>query len=305
MDLSTPLSRRTAIIGLAALAGPGLCPADPDEAYRLALEKERKEAGENFKSTRGPLTLLARFSPREGKWSIGSDPACSFALPGSTAPPRVGEVTVKAGKAVLQFAPGVEAMAGAKAVRSVQADSQGTKPVTASVGDLRFHLYFIREGQLQISVSDPNSTLRREAQPLSWFPVDRRYRIVGDWVPYDQPKHVMFLDNDGSSRDRNIPGYVTFEVDGKKMRMTAILRPDNPKPFFVFGDATNGHETYGAGRFLEADPPKDGKMTLDFNTAHNPLCAYNHEYLCPVAPRENRLSAAIRAGERKYPGNHT
>ena len=87
--------------------------------------------------------------------------------------------------------------------------------------------------------------------------------------------------------------------------MTAILRPDNPRLFFVFGDTTNGQETYGAGRFLEADPPKSGKVIMDFNTAHNPLCAYNHEYLCPVAPRENHLPVPIRAGERKYPGSHT
>ena len=306
MDLSAPLSRRAAIIAFNALvAAPGLCPAESDEAYRCSLEKERNKADEEFKSAHGPLTLLARFSPRDGKWTVGSDPSCAFVLPGSSAPSRVGEVIVMPGKATLRFAQGVGATAGGKPIRSLDADSQATTPLTATVGELRFHLYFIRDGQLQISVSDPNSVLRREAQPRSWFLVDKRYRIVADWVPYDIPKHVMFLDNDGSSRDRNIPGYATFETDGKKMRMTAILRPENPKPFFVFGDTTNGHETYGAGRFLESDPPKNGKMTLDFNTAHNPLCAYNHEYLCPVAPRENRLSVPIRAGERKYPGNHS
>jgi hypothetical protein len=147
--------------------------------------------------------------------------------------------------------------------------------------------------------------LRRDAQPLSWFPIDKQYHLIADWVPFDQPKTVMFLDNDGSSRERSIPGYVSFSIDGKKLKMTAILRPDNPRLFFVFGDTTNSHESYGAGRFLEADPPKSGKVTLDFNTAHNPLCAYNHEYLCPVAPRENRLPVPVRAGERKYPGSHT
>jgi hypothetical protein len=93
-------------------------------------------------------------------------------------------------------------------------------------------------------------------------------------------------------------------LDGRDLRLTPILRPENPNPFFVFGDTTNNHETYGAGRFLEADPPRNGKIILDFNKAYNPLCAYNHQFLCPIAPRENRLSIPIRAGERKYPGNH-
>ena len=93
-------------------------------------------------------------------------------------------------------------------------------------------------------------------------------------------------------------------MDGRDLRLTPILRPENPNPFFVFGDTTNNHETYGAGRFLEADPPQNGKIILDFNKAYNPLCAYNHEFLCPIAPKENRLPLPIRAGEKKYPGNH-
>jgi uncharacterized protein (DUF1684 family) len=124
-------------------------------------------------------------------------------------------------------------------------------------------------------------------------------------MPYDKPKTVHVPDNDGSSRERTIPAFVRFVINGQKLTMTAVLRPDNPKPFFVFGDTTNGHETYGAGRFLDADPPRNGKITLDFNEAHNPLCAYNHEFLCPIAPKENRLTVAIRAGEQKYRGNHS
>ena len=215
MKLSPTLSRRAALIALSALAESRVSLADSYAAYRAKLEEERRQAGENFKSARGPLTLLARLSPRDGKWTIGSDSSCSFALP--SGPPHVGEINVRAGKAKLDFVTGVSAMVDGKPAHSVEADSRDPKPMTASVGEVRFHLYFIRGEQLQISVSDPNSALRREAQPLSWFPVDKRYRIVADWVPYGQPKHVMFLDNDGSSRERNLPGNVTFEVDGKKL----------------------------------------------------------------------------------------
>lgn len=157
MTLSTTVSRRSAITGLTTLAGSCLCPAASNDAYIGALEEERKQIGETFKSTRGPLTLLARFSPADGTWTVGSDPGCSLVIPSSAAPRLVGEVRVEAGMASLQFAPGVNATANGKSVHSLHADTQTTNPITATVGDLRFHLYFIRSEQLQLSVSDPNS----------------------------------------------------------------------------------------------------------------------------------------------------
>ena len=76
--------------------------------------------------------------------------------------------------------------------------------------------------------------------------------------------------------------------------------------FIPFRDATNGAETYGAGRYLvdaakSADlggEPATGTMILDFNFAFQPSCAFDPRWACPLAPPENRLDIAIRAGER-------
>ena len=293
-------SRRAVLIAAASILGTSVCPAEVDQTYEQKLKRERDEAGEHFKGPHGPLTLISRFSPKEGTSTLGRDPSCSLILPVAAAPSHVGDVSVNAGKAVLRFSPSVQATVNGKPATTLEADAKSTAQPSATVGSLRIHLYFIRNEQLQISVSDPNAQLRKDAQPLSWFPIDKKLRVVADWVPYEKPKTVSVPDNDGSSRERSIPGFVSFTMEGKKLRLTAVLRPDNPKLFFVFGDTTNNHETYGAGRFLDADPPVNGKVTLDFNQAHNPLCAYNHEYLCPVAPKENRLPVPIQAGERKY-----
>ena len=37
---------------------------------------------------------------------------------------------------------------------------------------------------------------------------------------------------------------------------------------------------------------------MDFNLAYNPYCAYNENWSCPLTPFENRLKAAIAAGEK-------
>jgi hypothetical protein len=71
---------------------------------------------------------------------------------------------------------------------------------------------------------------------------------------------------------------------------------------FLFKDQTAGKETYGAGRFVEAVMPKDGKVILDFNRAYNPWCAVNPYAACPIPPKENRLAVRVEAGE-KYAGH--
>jgi uncharacterized protein (DUF1684 family) len=78
--------------------------------------------------------------------------------------------------------------------------------------------------------------------------------------------------------------------------------------FLPFRDATSGQGSYGGGRYL-TDTIKgthgrgvvvgdDGMVTLDFNYAYNPSCAYNPRWACPLAPPENHLDGAVEAGER-------
>jgi uncharacterized protein (DUF1684 family) len=76
--------------------------------------------------------------------------------------------------------------------------------------------------------------------------------------------------------------------------------------FLPFRDATNGIETYGAGRYVldavkGADlggDPAASRLVVDFNFAYQPSCAFDPRWACPLAPPENRLDLAIPAGER-------
>lgn len=70
--------------------------------------------------------------------------------------------------------------------------------------------------------------------------------------------------------------------------------------FIVLGDATNGHDTYGGGRFLYATPPVGGKTILDFNRAYNPPCVFTPYATCPLPPKQNRLPFRVEAGEKAY-----
>ena len=118
----------------------------------------------------------------------------------------------------------------------------------------------------------------------------------------------------GKERPCEKYGRVRFEMDGKLLelqvyRLMDIRRPVDPADefFLPFRDATSGVETYPAGRYVSLVPTGDGTYVLDFNRAHNPLCAYGRpeKYVCPVTPRENRLPVRIEAGERGYRGAPT
>ncbi|HWL65678.1 MAG TPA: DUF1684 domain-containing protein [Actinomycetota bacterium] len=73
--------------------------------------------------------------------------------------------------------------------------------------------------------------------------------------------------------------------------------------FVPYKDATSGHETYGAGRYLfdtvkgaDLGSTQDG-LIFDFNFAYNPSCAYDPRWVCPLAPPPNHLELEVRAGE--------
>ena len=97
------------------------------------------------------------------------------------------------------------------------------------------------------------------------------------------------------------PGTASFTIPGlpaaPALHLDAVLEPGETKLFFIFRDQTAGKTTYGAGRFLYADPPVDGKVVLDFNRAYSPPCAFTAYATCPMPPASNKLPVAIEAGE--------
>lgn len=109
----------------------------------------------------------------------------------------------------------------------------------------------------------------------------------------------------GASQHFRRWGRVRFQVEGQEAAMTIYIDPSGHSLFLPFRDATNGDETYGAGRYLDNHRPgleslAGDRVEIDFNYAYNPYCAYNENYSCPLPPRENWLRLPIRAGERDF-----
>ena len=87
------------------------------------------------------------------------------------------------------------------------------------------------------------------------------------------------------------------QIDGIQYLLDAF--DDDGTLILVFGDLTNGLESYSAGRFLLVSPdPGSDEITLNFNHAFVPPCGFSIHYNCPLPPPQNRIQKAIRAGER-------
>jgi uncharacterized protein (DUF1684 family) len=135
---------------------------------------------------------------------------------------------------------------------------------------------------------------------IEHFPIDLGWRVTGRLEPEASDEPMEILDVTGIITRETSPGRVAFERDGQTWRLRALDGGDG-KLWLVFGDTTNGRETYGGGRFLYSEPlADDGTVVVDFNLAYNPPCVFSPYATCPLPPAENRLPLRIEAGELLY-----
>jgi uncharacterized protein (DUF1684 family) len=142
-----------------------------------------------------------------------------------------------------------------------------------------------------------------QADDLEAFGGIDAYEYDPDWVIQAQFTPVEGLTvgfehikDEGDERETAIPGEITFEKDGVAYNLAAFKSGRALQ--LVFGDATNGDSTYSVGRFLFLAPNPDGTITLDFNRAVLPPCAFSYAFNCPLPPKQNRFPFAVEAGEK-------
>ena len=151
----------------------------------------------------------------------------------------------------------------------------------------------------------PLPEAEREAFPgLPFFDYDPALRVLAKVVEKESEHYEIETSGDGTYGFSRF-AEARFEIGGVPAALELYWLDGYVGGVFVpFRDATGGKETYGAGRYLldtgkGADLGMQGeRLVLDFNFAYNPSCAYDPQWVCPLAPPRNRLDVAIRAGER-------
>ena len=297
------MGRRGAAALLLIAACVGLGAGTASEGYQVDVEKWRQDRETRLKSDSGWLTVSGLFWLKEGANRFGSDRGNDIVLPAS-APALAGVFEHHGDKTTVKVQNGATVTSAGEAITEMEmkSDKDGD-PTILALGDLS--MFVIARGErYAIRLKDKNSALRKQFTQLTWYPVKPEYRVTASFQAFDPPKMIPIPNILGQTDQLPCPGYVTFKLNGKKIRLDPVLEdPDAKELFFIFKDHTSGGTTYPSGRFLYADLPVEGKVVLDFNKAYNPPCAFTPYATCPLPPPQNKLDIAIEAGELSY-GHH-
>lgn len=285
---------------LACLVGTVSLHADD---YPATIAQWRSERVGRLTAPDGWLSLIGLHWLQVGDNSVGSAEDNRIRLSAGAA--YLGTVRLTAdGKAGFLAAPA--------SLANVDGVAAGEHPVELSYGVGKPSLvaarnvsfFVIKRGEkIGLRVRDSESARRTGFAGIDYFDIDPSWRIEATWVPFAPPRMIPITNVLGQTSTMPVPGKAVFTRAGRTLELLPVLEggPDDPL-FFIIADETSGTETYGASRFLYAEPPKDGKIVLDFNRAQNPPCAFTPFATCPLPPKENRLPIRVTAGEKVYRG---
>jgi uncharacterized protein (DUF1684 family) len=155
--------------------------------------------------------------------------------------------------------------------------------------------------------SDKTSPLeehhRMKFKRLPFFNINKKFAINASWV---RCSDSSWFEMETTTNRRPIYrkfAKLSFFFKGEKYSLTAFQPQKMYKKkgyenylFIPFGDASNGHKTYGGGRYVEVNFTNEDFLLIDFNKSYNPYCAYSNRYSCPKVPFENILNITINAG---------
>ena len=249
---------------------------------------------EKLRDPNGWLTLVGLHWLKPGENRFGADASNDIVLSGPDVPAHAGALQLTDGEVRLRYA--------AEELRDepLVTDRAG-EPTVIQLGTL--HMYVIQRGERRaLRVRDHDSPAVAAFRGMDHFPIDPSWRIEGRLVPSTPGEKIEIVDVTGDVGSEATPGTVRFERDGREWSIAALPGDvDKRNLWLVFGDASNGQETYGGGRFVYTEPlGDDGSVVIDFNIAYNPPCVFSPFATCPLPPPENRLPIPIQAGERSF-----
>jgi uncharacterized protein (DUF1684 family) len=264
--------------------------------YENEILQWRAKVYQGLVRENGWLALAGLYWLNEGRNLIGSNPMCEIILP-ERAPTFIG-VAERKGKTVrFTLAEGVQVkINGRSAQKALLRSSQDAKPSYITWNETLRMVVHEHAGNFAIRIWDNERRERFSLPPLKWFPVNKNFRIPARYKRYTQSQVIDHPDTMGETVDDRVDGYVMFKFEGETYKLDAS-ETKSGRLFIKFRDQTSNKETYPPSRYYYTEPVKNGRVTIDFNYAYSPPCAFTEYATCIFAPPQNNLPFRVEAGE--------
>ncbi|MFI1743538.1 DUF1684 domain-containing protein [Thalassobellus sediminis] len=148
---------------------------------------------------------------------------------------------------------------------------------------------------------------RKVFEGLDFFKFDSTYVVKAKLKRTPNSKWFSMKTTTSRVSKERVYGILYFELKGEQFQLNIYQGKDLMQKegyedylFLPFIDETNGLESYGGGRYIDARIPEGDTLIIDFNKAYNPYCAYNDKYSCPIVPRVNYLKTRVEAGVKTF-----
>ncbi len=268
------------------------------DAHRHVIEDWRAGRHASLSAPDGYLSQVGLAWLKDGENRVGSVAGNDIRLTGG--PAVWGSVFVENGQ--VRFVRAVNSQVsidgeGLNEARLI-ADTEGEATIVRD-GSISFYVIF-RES-FALRVKDSQAVARLNFKGVENYPINEDWLINGRFVQARKGTTIEIVNVLGQVSDSSVLGAFEFEKDGKTHSLLGLEDEDTEDVWFIFADRTSGHGSYGAGRFLHSDAmPEDGHLTVDFNKAYNPPCAFNPYSTCPLPPQRNRMDLEVTAGEKDF-----
>ena len=268
------------------------------DTFKQAEIEWRAAHEETMKDDDSWLNVVGLFFLKEGANPFGTSQDFRISLPKYSTVNEAGVMFLKDGKVTYEMARAQRATIDGKA------QNEGSLELGQIMTHNHLRMFLIeRGGKIALRVRDLRARSFLDFKALDFYRPKKKYQVEAEFTPFDPPKKIKVTTVISTEVELLVPGIIRFELEGQQLELTPTLESMEDEQWLImFQDQTSGSTTYSGGRFLYIDPPKDGKVDLNFNRAVNPPCAYTIYATCPLPPSENWLDAAIEAGERAYHG---
>ena len=286
------------LFALPLLADQTIVSVKESENHDQVIAAWRADRHERLKGPHGYLTQVGLEWLKDGENSVGSAAGNEIRLTGG--PAYWGSVFLQDDR--LHFTNfdsdrvriNGESLTQARLVP----DTEG-EPTFVTAGTLTFHV--ILRGSYALRIKDSEAEARLNFKGVDNYPVDESWQINGRFFQADKGASIEIVNVLGQVSDSPVLGTFEFDMDGKTHSLLGLEDKETEDVWFIFADRTSGHGTYGAGRFLHSDAmPENGRLTVDFNKAYNPPCAFSPYSTCPLPPQRNRMDLLVTAGEKDF-----